>query len=69
MAKHYNHLVKNAGYSVVTTMTSTSNAFLNQHLKTVKNTLKNIIFQRVREQSILSKLNKAISDYISEFLR
>ncbi|EKY37107.1 hypothetical protein EC960109_4052B, partial [Escherichia coli 96.0109] len=40
-----------------------------QHLKTVKNTLKNIIFQRVREQSILSKLNKAISDYISEFLR
>lgn len=69
MAKHYNHLVKNAGYSAVTTMTSTSYLFLNQHLKTVKNTLKNIIFQRLREQSILSKLNKAISDYITEFLR
>ncbi|PSX81846.1 hypothetical protein C7U80_27520 [Escherichia coli] len=69
MAKHYNHLVKNAGYSVVTTMTSTSYAFLNQHLKTVKNTIKNIICQRVREQYILSRLNMASSDYISDFLR
>ncbi len=44
MAKHYKHLVKIAGYSAVNHLTSFSYVFLNQHLKTVKNTLKLLFF-------------------------
>ncbi len=44
MIKHYNHLVKIAGYVQLTTITSTSYLFLNQHLKTLRAHYKSLFF-------------------------